>query len=91
MTASSWSVVVRRSALEAKHLALAARWIGEDVTWPADYGPLNLAGESKAVAAGAGLAEIGPFEEWLVRGPGAADAVAATFAHCINRVFFSIR
>lgn len=80
MTTSSWSVVVRRSALEARHLALAARWIGEDVTWPAGYGPGDRAEESKTVAAGAGLAEIGPFEEWLVRGPGAADAVAATFA-----------
>ncbi len=77
MTAPSWSTVVRRSALEARHRARGARWIGEQALWPVGYGPPDRSGEDIAVAAGSGLAEIGPFDEWLVRGPGAIEAVAA--------------
>ena len=66
--------VVRRSALEARHAALGARWIGDDVRWPAGYDP-----QTGGPGAGVLLAEIGPLEEWLLRGPGAL-AVAAKLA-----------
>jgi 4-methylaminobutanoate oxidase (formaldehyde-forming) len=73
--------VVRRSALEAGHTALGARWLADDVRWPIGYGASRASGavEAGAVACGAGLAEIGPLDEWLLRGPGAvaaADAIA---------------
>jgi heterotetrameric sarcosine oxidase gamma subunit len=70
--------VVRRSALEAAHTALGARWIADDVHWPADYGPDDAPTDldSRAVAEGAGLAEVGPHDELLLRGPGALAAVA---------------
>lgn len=62
---------VRRSALEARHAALGARWVGDEVRWPADYDP-----QTGGPGTGARLAEIGPFEEWLLRGPGALAAAA---------------
>jgi len=73
------SRVVRRSALESAHAALGARWLAEDIHWPAGYGPAAAAAEAEAAAIGrgAGLAEIGPFDELLIRGPGALTAIAA--------------
>jgi sarcosine oxidase, subunit gamma len=63
--------VVRRSALEPDHAALGASFRSEDVRWPVDYGDPD--GEGRAVAETAGLAELGPFDELLLRGPGAAE------------------
>lgn len=68
--------VVRRSALEAAHLALNALWLSEEIHWPAGYGRSEPAVEAAAVAKGAGLAEIGPFDELLIRGPGALAAIS---------------
>lgn len=67
--------VIRRSALEAQHLALDARWIADDVHWPAGYGAGNDTMEQSALARGAGLAEIGPIDELLLRGLGARSTV----------------
>lgn len=76
MTRLTAARAVRRSALEAAHVALGARWVAEHVRWPAGYGAADAAAETSAVAGGAGLAEIGPLDELLLRGPGAL-AVAA--------------
>ncbi len=79
MTASSAARAVRRSALEASHVTLGARWVAEDVHWPDRYGPTDTTDASAsadAILDGAGLAEIGPLDELLLRGPGAL-AVAA--------------
>ena len=69
--------VVRRSALEAAHMALGARWLADDVRWPDGYSTSDAAADAAAVAAGAGLAEIGPFAELLLRGPGALAGTAS--------------
>ena len=78
MTSPTAAQVVRRSALEAIHLALGARWVHEHVRWPSGYGAVDPSAEAEAEAltAAAGLAEIGPLDEWLLRGPGALAAVA---------------
>jgi heterotetrameric sarcosine oxidase gamma subunit len=73
---------VRRSAIESRHAAIGARWIGDATRWPSDYGAARVAdpaagAATSAATTGARLAEIGPFEEWLLRGPGVLDAVAA--------------
>ncbi len=60
MTSLTEVQVVRRSALEAAHLALGARWVAEHVHWPEGYGADDAAASMVAVAGGAGLAEIGP-------------------------------
>lgn len=65
---------VRRSALEAMHEALGATWISETVRWPESYG--DPEGEARAVEGAAGLAEVGPLDKVVVRGPGAAAQVA---------------
>lgn len=70
------ALVVRRSALEAAHVDLGVRWLAEHLHWPAGYGPVEPAAETRAVTAAAGLAEIGPLDELLLRGP-AALAIAA--------------
>jgi heterotetrameric sarcosine oxidase gamma subunit len=67
---SGWTPV-RRSALEARHAALGASWISDSVRWPATYGDPDA--DRAVVVAAAGLAEIGPLDIYLVRGPGAAD------------------
>ena len=66
---------VRRSALEAEHARLGARWVADDARWPADYG--DPAAEAAAAARTVGLAELGPLDTLLVRGPGAAVAIRA--------------
>ena len=76
MTSPTAAQVVRRSALEAIHLALGARWVDEHVRWPAGYAAVDSSAEAEALTAAAGLAEIGPLDEWLLRGPGALAAVA---------------
>lgn len=63
--------VVRRSALEARHVALGATFASETDRWPTHYG--DAAAERTAAVAAAGLAELGPYGELLLRGPGAAD------------------
>jgi aminomethyltransferase len=72
------AVVVRRSALEATHAALGARWIADDIRWPVVYIADDM-GEGAAMTAAtlaAGLAEVGPFDELLLRGPAALDVAA---------------
>ena len=66
---------VRRSALEAEHARLGARWVADDARWPADYG--DPAAEAAAAVRTVGLAELGPLDVLLVRGPKAAAAVGA--------------
>jgi glycine cleavage system aminomethyltransferase T len=65
---------IRRSALESTHAALGAEWISETVRWPVSYG--DPASEGRAVEATAGLAEVGPLDKVVVRGPGAAGQAA---------------
>lgn len=74
MTTAAFDPPVRRSAIASAHEALGARWVSDTVHWPTGYGADGRS-EAAAVEAGAGLAEIGPFAEWLVRGPGAVAAV----------------
>ena len=74
MSASIAAPAIRRSALENEHARLGARWVSEDARWPADYG--HPAGEADAAASAAGLAELGPLDKLLVRGPEAAASVA---------------
>jgi heterotetrameric sarcosine oxidase gamma subunit len=76
VTSLTAAQVVRRSALEAIHLALGARWIDEQVRWPAGYAAVDSSAETEALTGAAGLAEIGPLDEWLLRGPGALAAAA---------------
>jgi sarcosine oxidase subunit gamma len=71
--------VLRRSALEAEHAALGARWVAEDVHWPTGYGASDDATQTSAVAGAAGLAEIGPLDELLLRGPDAGAGAARLF------------
>jgi heterotetrameric sarcosine oxidase gamma subunit len=68
---------VRRSAIEVAHVALGAAWLSDDIRWPSGYGDASV--EASAVASAAGLAELGPYEELLLRGP-AASEVAASLA-----------
>lgn len=76
MTASTaaQTPVVRRSAIEARHEALGATFMSDTDRWPRHYGDPD--GERAAARDRAGIAEIGPFEELLLRGPGAADIAA---------------
>jgi heterotetrameric sarcosine oxidase gamma subunit len=76
VTSLTAAQVVRRSAIEAIHVALGARWVDEHVRWAVGYGAVDPAAEMSAVARAAGLAEIGPLDEWLLRGPGALAAAA---------------
>lgn len=68
------TVVVRRSALDARHEALGATFASDAERWPVHYG--DPAAERTAVEGGAGLAELGPNGEVLLRGPGVADLTA---------------
>ena len=68
-TAATTATPVRRSPLEATHARLGARWRSEFERWPVSYG--DDAGEAGAVREGIGLAEPGPYEKFLVRGPSA--------------------
>lgn len=68
-------VATRRSALEATHASLGAAFASDAVRWPVSYGDDEA--EARAVALAAGLAELGPFEELLLRGPEAAATAAA--------------
>ncbi len=76
MTAALATVVVRRSALEAIHAALGATFVADAIRWPEGYGAADAAANMTAVAGAAGLAEIGPLDELLLRGPGALVAAA---------------
>src|SRR6188472_4432180 len=57
---------IRRSPLEPVHQALGATWISNDVRWPVAYG--EVATEAAAVAASAGLADLGPIDKVVLRG-----------------------
>ena len=57
---------IRRSALEAVHARLGARWRSEHERWPISYG--DEAGEARALGEGVALAEPGPYDKILVRG-----------------------
>lgn len=74
-------VVVRRSALDARHVALGATFVSDADRWPTHYG--DVAAERAAAAAAAGLAEVGPYGEVLLRGPGAADLAARLVAGAV--------
>lgn len=80
MTRPAETGVVRRSALEADHLALGAQWHSGEVHWPEAYAAADATADAKAVGGGAGLAEVGPFEELLLRGPGAVAAAGGVTA-----------
>jgi glycine cleavage system aminomethyltransferase T len=58
---------VRRSPLEAVHARLGARWRSDTERWPSSYG--DEAGEARVVEEGIALAEPGPYEKVVVRGP----------------------
>lgn len=75
------AAVVRRSALDARHEALGATFASDTERWPTRYG--DPAAERAAVEAAAGLAELGPFGEVLLRGPGAADLTARLTANAV--------
>jgi heterotetrameric sarcosine oxidase gamma subunit len=66
---------IRRSSLEAEHERLGARWTSDEARFPTDYG--DPGGEAATAAGAIGLAEIGPLDALLVRGPGAAASVEA--------------
>jgi heterotetrameric sarcosine oxidase gamma subunit len=57
---------IRRSALEAVHARLGARWRSESERWPVSYG--DVEGESRAHRDGIALAEPGPYDKLIVRG-----------------------
>lgn len=79
MSRTTGGGVVRRSALESRHAALGADWLSEATRWPTGYATTGAAdGPATGTAdTSAGLAEIGPLEEWLLRGPGAVGALEA--------------
>jgi glycine cleavage system aminomethyltransferase T len=64
---------VRRSPLEAVHARLGARWRSETERWPASYG--DEAGEARVIEDGIALAEPGPYEKLVVRGPSTLAAL----------------
>jgi heterotetrameric sarcosine oxidase gamma subunit len=66
---------IRRSPLEAVHAALGASWVAETARWPASYG--DLAAETAAVVAGAGLSDLGPIDKVVVRGQRTVAAMTA--------------
>ena len=69
---------VRRSAIEAVHVTLGAAWLADDVRWPSGYG--DATAEASVVASAAGLAELGPYEELLLRGPAATEVAGRLVA-----------
>jgi heterotetrameric sarcosine oxidase gamma subunit len=81
MTAQLSRPVIWRSALETRHAALDASWLDEHVHWPSRYAGRDAAADAAITAAGAGIADIGPLEEWLLRGPDAIAAVANLAGH----------
>jgi sarcosine oxidase subunit gamma len=72
--ATTLLAAVRRSAIETAHAVAGASFVAVDVRWPTDYG--DPAAEKAAVMSTAGLAELGPFDELLLRGPGATVSAA---------------
>jgi heterotetrameric sarcosine oxidase gamma subunit len=64
---------VRRSPLESVLAALGARWVDDVAHWPASYG--DLGAEAAAVARGAGIADLGPIDKFVVRGPRTRSAL----------------
>jgi aminomethyltransferase len=73
--------VTRRSALETTHARLGAVFVSDTIRWPLSYG--DDAAEARAVTSAAGLAELGPFAELLLRGPEAAATAAAVLGASI--------
>jgi heterotetrameric sarcosine oxidase gamma subunit len=71
--AAAFAPAVRRSPLEATHAALRAQWVSETAHWPQHYG--NPDAERDALGHGIALADVGPFDKLLVKGPGALAAV----------------
>jgi heterotetrameric sarcosine oxidase gamma subunit len=68
------TIAVRRSALEVEHEVLGARWAAAATRFATDFG--DPSAEADGAARGAGLAELGPLDKALVRGPDAADVVS---------------
>ena len=58
---------IRRSALESVHARLGATWRSDTERWPVSYG--DEAREASVLREGIALAEPGPYEKLLVRGP----------------------
>lgn len=71
----SEKAVIRRSALESRHAALGATFVSDVVRWPVWYADADV--EARAIRSAAALAELGPFEELLLRGPGAVATAAS--------------
>ncbi len=63
----SAEIPIRRSALESVHARLGARWRSDTERWPVSYG--DEAREARTLREGIGLAEPGPYEKLIVRGP----------------------
>lgn len=78
----SETAVIRRSALEARHAALGATFVSDVVRWPVRYA--DAEDEARAIRSTAGLAELGPFEELLVRGPRAVATVASLIGEALS-------
>ena len=58
---------VRRSPLESIHERLGARWRSDTERWPVSYG--DEAAEARVLREGIALAEPGPYDKIVVRGP----------------------
>jgi heterotetrameric sarcosine oxidase gamma subunit len=66
---------IRRSPLESVHAALGARWLEESARWPTSYGDPEA--EAADTASAAGIADLGPFDKLVVRGPRSRAALEA--------------
>jgi heterotetrameric sarcosine oxidase gamma subunit len=66
---------IRRSALEAVHTTLGARWTSDVERWPLDYGSADA--ERARTLSHGGLAELGPIDKLLVASPAAGASLAA--------------
>jgi heterotetrameric sarcosine oxidase gamma subunit len=58
-------------------MILGARWLSDELHWPASYEGTDESAEMAAITGGAALAEVGPFDELLLRGPGALDVLGS--------------
>ena len=65
---------IRRSALDALHARLGARWVSGTAHWPANYGDSTR--EAGSARAAAGLVDVGPVAKAGVRGPGAGPLLS---------------
>jgi heterotetrameric sarcosine oxidase gamma subunit len=73
MPPSASSRPTRRSPLEHVHAALGAAWLDDTARWPETYG--DEAAEIEAVVEAAGIADIGPIDKLVIRGPHTSAAL----------------